>query len=54
MTAGAVAEVLHVPGLSAYVETVAVSAVAWSLAFGLYAVRYATILTRPRVDGKPG
>lgn len=39
---------------SAYVETVLVSAVAWSLAFGLYAVRYATILTRPRVDGKPG
>ena len=39
---------------SAYVGTVLVSAVAWSLAFGLYAVRYATILTRPRVDGKPG
>lgn len=39
---------------SAYVETVLVSAIAWSLAFGLYAVRYATILTRPRVDGKPG
>lgn len=39
---------------SAYVETVVASAVAWSLAFAIYAVRYAPILVRPRVDGKPG
>ena len=39
---------------SAYLGTVVAAAVAWSLAFGLYAVRYATILTRPRLDGKPG
>ena len=39
---------------SAYVETVVASAVAWSLAFAIYAVRYAPILVRPRIDGKPG
>jgi uncharacterized protein involved in response to NO len=27
---------------------------AWSAAFALYAVRYWTVLTRPRLDGKPG
>lgn len=26
----------------------------WALAFGLYAVRYWPVLTRPRLDGKPG
>ena len=26
----------------------------WSLGFGLYAVRYWPVLTRPRLDGKPG
>ena len=26
----------------------------WSAAFGLYAVRYWPVLTRPRLDGKPG
>jgi uncharacterized protein involved in response to NO len=26
----------------------------WSLGFGLYAVRYGSVLTRPRLDGKPG
>ena len=53
-----VAAVLRVFGAlivpSAYVETVVASAVAWSLAFAIYAVRYAPILVRPRVDGKPG
>ena len=39
---------------SQYVASVIASAVAWSLAFALYAVRYAIVLTRPRLDGKPG
>jgi uncharacterized protein involved in response to NO len=26
----------------------------WTLGFGLYAVRYWSVLTRPRLDGKPG
>ena len=30
------------------------SAVLWSAGFGLYAVRYWPVLTRPRLDGKPG
>jgi uncharacterized protein involved in response to NO len=31
-----------------------VSAAAWALAFLIYAVQYWPILTRPRLDGKPG
>jgi uncharacterized protein involved in response to NO len=30
------------------------SALLWSAGFGLYAVRYWLILTRPRLDGRPG
>ncbi len=30
------------------------SALLWSAGFGLYACRYWTVLTRPRLDGKPG
>lgn len=38
----------------AYVWSVAASGVLWSAAFALYFVRYWPILTRPRLDGKPG
>ncbi|MFO1303837.1 MAG: NnrS family protein [Burkholderiales bacterium] len=38
----------------AYVATVTASGVCWSLAFALYAVRYWPILSRARLDGKPG
>lgn len=38
----------------AYRETVIVSGLLWSAAFAIYAVRYWPILTRPRVDGRPG
>lgn len=31
-----------------------VSAVLWSAGFGLFAVRYWPVLTRPRLDGRPG
>lgn len=39
---------------NAYLLSVQVSAVLWAAAFGLYAVRYWPVLTRPRLDGKPG
>jgi uncharacterized protein involved in response to NO len=31
-----------------------ISALLWSAGFGLYAVRYWPVLTRARLDGKPG
>jgi uncharacterized protein involved in response to NO len=37
-----------------YLWTVVGSAVCWSTAFGIYAVRYWPILSRPRLDGRPG
>lgn len=43
---------LALPG--AYREAVIVSALCWSAAFAIYAVRYWPILTQPRVDGRPG
>jgi uncharacterized protein involved in response to NO len=39
---------------AAYLPTVELSAALWSGAYALYAIRYWPILTRPRVDGKPG
>jgi len=41
-----------VPG--AYLVTVVASGVCWSAAFAIYAVRYWPVLSRPRLDGKPG
>lgn len=38
----------------AYVATVVASAALWSAALAIYAVRYWPVLTRPRLDGKPG
>jgi len=35
-------------------SSVQLSGLLWSAAFGLYAVRYWPVLTRPRLDGKPG
>ena len=43
---------LLVPG--AYLATVVGSALLWSLAFSIYFLRYWPVLTRPRLDGKPG
>jgi uncharacterized protein involved in response to NO len=37
-----------------YREAVIVSACMWSAAYAIYAIRYWPILTRPRIDGKPG
>jgi uncharacterized protein involved in response to NO len=39
---------------AAYVASVQLSALLWSVAFGVYAVRYWPVLTRPRLDGQPG
>lgn len=40
------------PGL--YMVSVQLSGLLWAAAFGLFAVRYWPVLTRPRLDGKPG
>lgn len=37
-----------------YPASIQLSALLWAAAFGLYAVRYWPVLTRPRLDGKPG
>jgi uncharacterized protein involved in response to NO len=37
-----------------YVGIVVVSGLFWAAAFGLYAVLYWPVLSRPRLDGKPG
>ncbi len=37
-----------------YLPSIQISGVLWATAFGLYAVRYWPVLTRPRLDGKPG
>ncbi|HEU5283681.1 MAG TPA: NnrS family protein [Burkholderiales bacterium] len=39
---------------TAYPASLLASAAAWSLAFLIYAVQYWPILSRPRLDGKPG
>lgn len=38
----------------AYLATVIAASIFWSTAFALYAIRYWPILSRPRLDGKPG
>ncbi len=43
---------MFLPG--AYLLTVVASGICWSVAFALYAVRYWLVLSRPRLDGKPG
>lgn len=40
------------PGI--YLTTVIASAICWSSAFALYAIRYWPVLARARIDGKPG
>jgi uncharacterized protein involved in response to NO len=55
VTAGAVVRVF-VPLVMPvwFLQTVIVSAILWSMAFALYAIRYWPVLTRARLDGKPG
>jgi uncharacterized protein involved in response to NO len=55
VTAAAVVRVfggMALPGL--YVGTIVLSAACWSSAFAIYALTYWPVLTRPRIDGKPG
>lgn len=55
VTAAAITRVLVPLALpSAYRDAVIVSACLWSAAYAIYAVRYWPILTRPRLDDKPG
>jgi uncharacterized protein involved in response to NO len=37
-----------------YRATVVVSGLCWSAGFALFTFRYWPVLTRPRLDGKPG
>jgi uncharacterized protein involved in response to NO len=37
-----------------YLASIELSGLLWAAAFALYAVRYWPVLTRPRLDGKPG
>ena len=37
-----------------YMASIELSGILWAGAFGLYAVRYWPVLSRPRLDGKPG
>lgn len=37
-----------------YRDAVVVSGILWSLAFGIFLLRYVAVLTRPRIDGRPG
>jgi uncharacterized protein involved in response to NO len=39
---------------AATVDAVLVSAALWSAGFALYTLRYWNVLTRPRIDGRPG
>lgn len=39
---------------SLYMASVLVAGLLWAAGYGLYAVRYWPVLTRPRLDGKPG
>lgn len=43
---------IAVPDL--YMASVQLAALSWAAAFGLYALRYWPVLTRPRLDGKLG
>jgi uncharacterized protein involved in response to NO len=54
--AGALARVASAlaPGTAAHAPLLLAGAVLWAAAFGVYAILYAPILLRPRVDGGEG
>jgi uncharacterized protein involved in response to NO len=52
--AAALARVFGAMVPAAYLASVQASALLWAAAFGLYAVRYWPVLTRSRLDGRPG
>ncbi len=53
-SAAAVRVILPLVAPAQIVHAALVSALLWSAGFGLYAVRYWPVLSRPRVDGRPG
>ena len=54
IAAGLVRVLLPLAAPALTIHAVLCSAALWSAGFGLYAVRYWPVLTRPRLDGKPG
>jgi uncharacterized protein involved in response to NO len=51
----AIVRVLAAPIMpGAYREAMVLAGVLWTLAFAVFLIRYWPILTRPRIDGKPG
>ena len=52
--AAAVRVVLPLAAPGQFVNAALASALLWSAGFGLYAVRYWPVLSRPRLDGRPG
>jgi len=54
LAAGAVRVLLPLLAPGQTLVAIQVSAALWSAGFGLYAVHYWPVLTRPRLDGKPG
>jgi uncharacterized protein involved in response to NO len=52
--AAAVRVFLPIVAPAATLQAILASGLLWSAAFGLYTVRYWSVLTRPRLDGKPG
>jgi uncharacterized protein involved in response to NO len=54
LAAALVRVVAPIAAPAGYLEGIVASAALWSAGFGVYAVRYWPVLTRPRLDGKPG
>ncbi|MFG6432103.1 NnrS family protein [Roseateles sp. LYH14W] len=53
-SAAAVRVILPLIAPALFVHATLASALLWSAGFGLYAVRYWPVLSRPRLDGRPG
>jgi uncharacterized protein involved in response to NO len=54
LAAAIVRVLLPLAAPAAYMFAIVASGVLWSAGFGLYVIRYWPVLTRPRLDGKPG
>jgi uncharacterized protein involved in response to NO len=52
--AALVRSLVPIPFPHAYMSALGVSGLLWSLAFGVFTVVFWPVLTRPRIDGKPG
>jgi uncharacterized protein involved in response to NO len=54
LLAGVVRVLVPLAAPTLYRDCVIASAMLWSAGFGLYAIRYWPVLSRSRLDGKPG